>query len=443
MFDHRIDRTVRAPEYRHDLLRAMSELLVASLPTTRPADRRWCPWALTLVAVLAAWDNASTVKERFRAARELVNRHRPRRRRALGRSYQGFAKALVAHNRRLVRVVIGRLRRRMLQLAPAHRTRQGFFAVAVDGTKIDALRTKGNEAGLGVAGKAGTHPQMLLTTMWHMGTGLPWCWRVGRADANERDQLRSMLPELPSDALVVADALFIGFDLLSRMDRRGQRFLVRVGANVRLLRRLGCVQENRDTVYLWPNAAQHRHRPLVLRLIRLKTERGAEVCLITNVLDQTQLSAESATVLYRMRWGVEVFYRGLKQTLQRRKMCSASPARAVIELHWAMVGLLLLGVLGVRQLVRSGRDPLALSVAGALRAVRRSAAAITGRVGRLALGTALGRAVKDAYRRRHPKDSRRWPHKKKNRVCGSPRVVIAIRAQRQAAKAFAVVSRRC
>ena len=113
-----------------------------------------------------------------------------------------------------------------------------------------------NEAGLGTAGKAGTHPQMLLTTMWHMGTGLPWAWRVGRADANERDHLRSLLPELPAGALVVADALFIGFDLLSQMDRRGLRFLVRVGANVRLLRRLGCVEEKRDTVYLWPNLVQ-------------------------------------------------------------------------------------------------------------------------------------------------------------------------------------------
>jgi len=344
--------------------------------------------------------------------------------------------ALVAHNVALVRVAVARLRRRLLELADRHRTRQGFFAVAVDGTKIDAPRTKSNEAGLGIAGKAGTHPQMLLTTLWHMGTGLPWAWRVGRADASERDHLRSMLPELPAGALVVADALFIGFDLLSRMDRRGLRFLVRVGANVRLLRRLGCVQENRDTVYLWPNAAQRRQPPLVLRLIRLRTERGADVYLLTNVLDQTEFSEADATVLYRLRWGVEVFYRSLKQTLERRKMRSASAARALIELHWTMVGLMLLGLMGVRHLIQVGRDPLALSVACALRAVRRSAAATTGRVGRLALRTALGQAVKDAYERMHTKGSRCWPHKKKNRTCGSPQVVAATRTQRQAAEAL-------
>ena len=436
MSDQRIGRTAGAPQYRHDLIRAMSELLVAPFHATRRPARRWCAGTLALCAVLAAWDNAPTAVERFRAARQLVNRHRPRRRRALGATYQGFIKALLAHKVALVRAVVARLRRRMLELAGAHRTRQGFFAVAVDGTKIDAARTLSNEAGLGTAGKAGTHPQMLLTTMWHMGTGLPWAWRIGRADTDERDHLRSLLPELPAGALVVGDALFIGFDLLSRMDRRGLRFLVRVGANVRLLRRLGVVHENRDTVYLWPNAAQRHHPPLVLRLIRLKTPRGATVCLLTNILDEAQLSAENATVLYRMRWGVEVFYRSLKQTLQRRKMRSASAARALLELHWTMVGLLLLGLMGVRQLIDAGHDPLALSVASALRAVRRSAGAALGRVGRLALRTALGQATKDAYERPYAKNSRCWPHKKKNRLCGSPRLIPATRAQRQAAGAF-------
>jgi hypothetical protein len=442
MFDHRIGGTAAAPPYRHDLIRAMSELLVAPFRETRRRWRRWCPWTLALCAVLAAWDNASTATERFRTARDLVNRHRPRRRRALGTTYQGFAKALVAHNRSLVRVMVGRLRRRMVELAGTHRTRQGFFAVAVDGTKIDAPRTEPNEAGLGTAGKAGTHPQMLLTALWHMGTGLPWAWRVGRADASERDHLRSMLPELPAGALVVADALFLGFTLLSRMDRQGLRFLVRVGANVRLLRRLGCVQEKQDTVYLWPNAAQRHHPPLVLRRIRFKTERGAEVCLVTNVLDHSALSQEDATTLYRMRWGVELFYRSLKQTLQRRKMCSASPARALVELHWTMVGLMLLGLMGVRRLIQAGHDPLALSMACALRAVRRSAAATAGRVGRFALRTALGRAVKDAYERVHAKASRCWPRKKQERPCGTPTMATATRTQRQAAKALVAPSGR-
>jgi hypothetical protein len=194
-------------------------------------------------------------------------------------------------------------------------------------------------------------------------------------------------------------------------------------------------------VYLWPTA-QRSYPPLVLRLIRIKTERGAKVYLITNALDEGQLSEQDATALYRMRWGVEVFYRSLKQTLERRKMRSASPARALVELHWTMVGLMVLGLMAIRRLIVAGRDPLALSVACALRAVRRSAASATGRVGRLALRSALGRAIKDAYRRRGSKTARRWPHKKNDPPCGVPRITVATRAQRQAAQAVAGGSHR-
>ncbi len=439
MSDQAIGSTDCAQEYRHDLIRAMSKLLVAPWSSSH-RGRRWCPLTLAMCAVLAAWDSSPTAVDRFGAARRLVNRHRPRRRRALGATYQGFAKAVVTHGVALVRVMVAHLRRRMLELAGPHQKRRGLFAVAVDGTKIDAPRTISNEAGLGIAGKAGTHPQMLLTTMWHMGTGLPWCWRAGRADASERDHVRSMLPELPAGALIVADAFFTGFGLLRRMQCRGMLFLVRIGSNVRLLRRLGYVQEHRNTVYLWPNA-QRSHPPLVLRLIRIKTERGAKVYLITNALEG-QLSEQDAMAFYRMRWGVEVFFRSLKQTLERRKMRSASPARALIELHWTMVGLMLLGLMTVRHLIAAGRDPLAVSVACALRAVRRSAASATGRVGRLALRSALGRAVKDAYQRRGSKTARRWPHKKNDPPCGVPRITVATRAQRQSAQAVAGGSNR-
>jgi len=440
MSDQTIGSTVCAQEYRHDLIHAMSKLLVAPLFSPH-RGRRWCPKTLAMCAVLAAWDSSSTVVERFDAARRLVNRHRPRRRRALGATYQGFAKAVVTRGVALVRVMVGHLRRTMLEVAGAYQKRRGLFAVAVDGTKIDAPRTISNESGLGIAGNAGTHPQMLLTTMWHMGTGLPWCWRVGRADASERSHLRSMLPELPGGALVVADALYTGFDLLRRIQCRGLLFLVRVGSNVRLLRKLGYVQEHGNTVYLWPNTQRSRP-PLVLRLIRIKTERGGTVYLITNALDEEQLSEQDATVFYRMRWGVEVFFRSLKQTLERRKMRSASPARALMELHWTMVGLMLLGLMTVRHLIAAGRDPLAMSVACALRAVRRSAASATGRVGRLALRSALAAAIKDAYRRTCSKTARHWPHKKNDPPCGVPRITVATRAHRLATQAFAGGSRR-
>jgi Transposase DDE domain len=48
-----------------------------------------------------------------------------------------------------------------------------------------------------------------------------------------------MAPDLPKNALVVADAGFTGYELFRRLLRADQNFLVRVGSNVHLLRKLG------------------------------------------------------------------------------------------------------------------------------------------------------------------------------------------------------------
>jgi len=94
--------------------------------------------------------------------------------------------------------------------------------------------------------------------------------------------------------------------------------------------------------------------------------------LVTNVLDQKALTEKSAGVLYEMRWGVEVFYRSLKQTLEKRRMLSRTPEAAKCELTWAVFGLWLLGLMTASEILARGGDPLAWSAAKARQRVRRS-----------------------------------------------------------------------
>jgi len=110
---------------------------------------------------------------------------------------------------------------------------------------------------------------------------------------------------------------------------------------------------------------------LVLRLIE-RRHGTKKMYLVTNVLDKKQLSEKSAGVFYEMRWGVEVFYRSLKQTLEKRRMLSRTPEAAQCELTWALFGLWLLGLMTVARIVRHGGDPLGWSAAQARNRVRRS-----------------------------------------------------------------------
>jgi hypothetical protein len=382
-----------------------------------------------------AWDTAPSLSQRFTAVRDCLAAMFPTRRR-VGRTYRGFSAALAAVSPWLEEAVQGQLRQAVAGLAARPLTREGWRAFAVDGTKIDCRRTIANEADFGTAGKAGCGPQMLLTTLWEMGSGLPWNWRIDRARGSEREQLRQMLGTLPADALLVADAGFTGFDLLSTLQEAGRSFLIRVGANVTLLRELGEVRrEGRDTVYLW--RADLPRPPLRLRLIRVKS-RGTTMYLVTNVLDPQRLPRAAAGRLYRLRWGVEVFYRSFKQTLGKRKMDSASPRMARLELMWSLIGLLLLGLLNVRMLLARGRDPLQASVGNALKVMRQAMRRALGRPMKLrTLLAQLGEAIKDSYVRRCSKRSYRWPRKKRQPPPGAPRIRTATAREVAQVKALA------
>lgn len=373
-------------------------------------ERRWSAYHTALAAVLMAWEDAATLGERFDVVRDFLARALPRRRK-LGRTYQGLAKAMLRHGLGLVEELKAHLRRESLARCAAWRLRFGFEAITIDGSRFDAPRTVDNESGLGVAGRAGTHPQMAATVAWHMGLGVPWTWRIGRADAGERTQLREMIDELPKGALLVMDAGFTGYDLNKQIHDSGRRFLLRVGSNVTLLtdgKPEETLRRRGGRVWL---CHKERDEPLPLRLI-VVGEGQEKIYLITDVLDTRELSDAHAAELYAMRWGVEVFYRQTKQTMERRKVRSTSAARAKVEMHWTLVAAWLLMLLNAAGLASRGVDPLRTSVAEAGRMVRRWMRRAGSGASRLL--RELARCVRDDAPRAAAKASYRWPHKKRD-----------------------------
>jgi hypothetical protein len=405
--------------YRHALLSLITPILM-------PLDARrgWSELMLAVGALLMSWDAAPTLSQRFESMLAALDTSLSRRART-GRTYQGFVKALTHHSDMLAARLIPRLRERTADAAGTCWKVGRFVPIGVDGSKFDAPRTIANER-LGMAGKDKCGPQLMLLLLVHLGAMLPWGLRIGPAQESERALLRSTLDELPEDALLVADAGFTGFDLLSELSRRGVSFLIRVGRGVRLLSKLGYYhREGKGVVYLWPDA-RHDRPPLVLRLVRV-----GSAFLITDVTDPRDLSRSMASELYRRRWGLEVAFRSLKQTLQRRKLRSCTPVHARIELAWSVLGLWTLMLLGARAIGIAGHGPRDLSAGLTLAAFRH---ALHARLGDLALHRRLRRCVIDRARRRSPKAAYRWPHKKNPAPPGPPSVTIATRSQILAAK---------
>jgi hypothetical protein len=395
--------------------------------------RRWTLRTLSDAAVLMAWEPSPGLVDRFAAVRSTLDAMGPGRRR-VGRTYQGFVKALVRWIPRLLRRLEGHLRVCVRQTAGAAWETFGWVVMGVDGSKVALPRTAANERAFGCSGRGQGGPMIWLTTVLHLATGLPWCWKIGKANADERGHLRAMQSLLPANTLLVADAGYTGYDLWRGLIDSGRSILIRVGSNVQLLTKLGyAVREHEGIVYLWP-AARRRSaaQPLVLRLIRLHDGRKT-MCLITNVLDAVKLSDQQAASIYRLRWGLELWFGTLKQTLAHRKMRSDSPINAALELRWAVVGWSLLGLCTVKAIVDTGGDGRSMSPAAALRCVRTTMRQ-PHRRSRVDLWTMLGRAVKDPYIRRAAKAARAWPHKKTERPPGCPKIRNAHRLEIQAAQ---------
>lgn len=401
-------------------------------------QKRWSAWYTVLVSLLMVFDNSSTLRERFGAARRcLVDSYGSSRR--PGKTFEGFISARHVLSATIKSDVHTHLGQQHRQIAAPFWQRLGWMAFAADGSRIEMPRTVANEQAFGCAGKKKTGPQLLLTTLYHMGTGLPWDWHIGKGTASERSHLRSMLGSLPENALLVADAGFTGYELLKGIIASGSHFLIRVGASVTLLKNLSVQPKiDGDVVWLWPPNKRPLQPPLKLRLIVLKSVEDSKtpVYLLTDVFDKERLSDETAAVLYRMRWGVEVFYRGFKRTLDQHKLRSRSPDNAIDELHWAMTAHLLLGLMSVEGMIAAGTDPLKLSVAAALRTIRTAMQSRSCWRHKGDLGILLAKAMKDRYRRMHPKTARNWPRKKNDPPCGIPKIRMATAKEIHCAQRF-------
>jgi hypothetical protein len=343
--------------------------------------------------------------------------------------------ALSQQSAALLRVVVSSLRRMTIRLSGGLWRLGPWVVMGADGSRVECPMTRNNEKGLGCAGKDKTTPQLFITTLFHVVTGLPWGWVRGRGDSSERGQLLRMLKELPSRTLLLMDAGFPGYVLLRAVLRSGHDFIVRVGSNVRLLRGLGWEYEQRgSTVYLWPK--NHRKRkPLMLRLVEIKTGRK-RVYLLTSVLGTELLKDAEVAEMYRLRWGVEVMYRTLKRTLEHHKMCSDTPQRAKIELDWYMVGLWMLGLMTLEAMgPRRRRIQERWSAAGAISCVRLAMRNARRPRRHGGLRRELKQAVQDSYVRTHPKKARHYPRKKTESPAGRPKLRMATTSEVQAAQA--------
>jgi hypothetical protein len=410
----------------------------------------WRMADLILLAVVWVWSGDKTLTGAFVQAHHWslgVLGH------AAVDSYQGLLKALVRWTATLLPLTRERLQQLMHEQADKHWRVGLWLALAVDGSRISVPRTKDNEKAFCAPnfGKGKTakyrkkkgkgrkrkqkaqpvKPQVWVTLLWHMGLQMPWSWKTGPSYASERDHFRQMVAEqkFPQRTLFCADAGFTGYELWKEIIDAGHAFLIRVGGNVTLLKKLGYVRETQGIVYCWPNkVARQKQPPLVLRLLQAQVGR-CTMYLLTSVLDDQQLSDSDAIRLYKLRWGVELQFRTVKQTFGRRKLRSRTPARAYVELDWSLLGLWMIQLFAVKEQIAVGGVPEHCSVSLAIQVVRTTFETWS-EIPVIAFATKLQEATKDQYQRKASKQARYKPDYKDKPAAGKPKVLQATQQQK-------------
>jgi hypothetical protein len=187
-----------------------------------------------------------------------------------------------------------------------------------------------------------TKAAIRLHTLLDLRGNIPTFIHISDGKLHEVSVLDQLLPE--AGAFYIMDRGFLDFERLYRFHQAGSFFVTRAKSNTRLQRRyshrvdrstgLICDQ----TIFLTGiYTPQDYQAPL--RRIRFKDPGTAKT--LTFLTNNFTLSAFTITELYRCRWQVELFFKGIKQHLRIRAFFGTSE-NAVKSQIWIAVSVYVL-----------------------------------------------------------------------------------------------------
>lgn len=366
----------------------------------------WRPEELVMQALIWSAQETKFVTDAFVHTQEVCEELGMQQ---IAHSYTSMMNALSRYSHVFAPVMRERFQKVAEEVGGRYFTTDDWVLIGFDGSRATAPRSVSNERafcapnyGKGTRSKYGKKkskgmrrkrnlknppypqaPQAWITMLWHMSLRLPWTWRLGPSHSSERDHVKAILAEeeFPENTLFCGDAGFTGYSLWSQILNQGYHFLVRVGGNVNLLSAQADIKKLGGGIVLcWPKGQRNSGQPpLRLRLVKLKVGKTT-MWLLTSVLDRCRLSHKQLVRYYKMRWGIEVEFRGLKQTLDKQTLRCRNANRLLVELDWSVRMMAVTELVALREQLSAMAarkpeadtyDPQDRSLASTLRALRK------------------------------------------------------------------------
>jgi hypothetical protein len=364
-----------------------------------------------------------------------VQVHCPKQKRP-GKVFSGFSKALLRLPMPVWWAFCDAVRGQIFNLLSDRMTMEGWFPLGCDGSRMECPRTEELEQNLGKSSKDKSAPMVWVIALVSLTTGVLWSWRLGTSKSGERRYLIDLLETLPQavikSVLLVCDAGYVGYDVISILLKEQSSFLIRLSSQAQLysLEMVEVKGFTEGEFWYWTDQAEKKSKPpLRVRVIRVASrKRKNDVWLVTNVMDPKRLSAGLAARFYRMRWESECFFRTYKRVVKDVKLVSRTAPMMVREAEVSLLACQLMLGQGALALKvggkRAGQDELKCSAAGVLREIRRELDAARKPASRTSFAKRLQQTGRDRRARTSPKMKRQPPRRKKHVAPQPPRLKV-------------------
>jgi hypothetical protein len=216
----------------------------------------------------------------------------------------------------------------------------GYHLFIGDGTYIQMQDTESIRKDYEVKYKGKSsegYPQGLLEVITERGTGQIYAFKFANRHVSELALFYDMIDELPPTSLILLDALYNSYEIISKCMRKGIGFVVpdKSGRDYKSVEVLGDGDEiveirapkNRSK---WLEVNEDP-RKILLRRISCISPDGSQYTLYTSVLDD-KIDKNEIQLLYLTRWDVEISIREIKTIMDINILRSKTPEMALKEL---------------------------------------------------------------------------------------------------------------
>lgn len=150
---------------------------------------------------------------------------------------------------------------------------------------------------------------------------LPSCAVIEEASHHDDTRAPALCANLKDGEIALFDKAYINFLHLLAIHKRGIQWVTRAKDNMAYTVRKKLLRKPsgkilRDDLILLRTPKSRNQYPELLRRVEMLVEVDGKEIVMVFLTNNTEWAASSVGALYQARWGIEVFFKQLKQTLQ-------------------------------------------------------------------------------------------------------------------------------